>query len=52
MRIFVTGGSGFLGSRMIRTLVAQEHQVFALARSTSSDRAGSHTRGDTGYGRS
>ena len=36
MRIFVTGGSGFLGSRMIRTLVAQEHQVFALARSTSS----------------
>lgn len=36
MRIFVTGGSGFLGSRMIRTLVAKEHQVFALARSTSS----------------
>ena len=36
MRIFVTGGSGFLGSRMIRTLVTQEHQVFALARSTSS----------------
>ncbi len=36
MRIFVTGGSGFLGSRMIRTLVNQGHEVFALARSTSS----------------
>ena len=36
MRIFVTGGSGFLGSRMIRSLVDREHQVFALARSTSS----------------
>ena len=31
MRIFVTGGSGFLGSRLIRTLVTQEHEVFALA---------------------
>ena len=36
MRIFVTGGSGFLGSRMIRTIVNQGHEVFALARSTSS----------------
>ena len=36
MRIFVTGGSGFLGSRMIRTLVNADHEVFALARSTSS----------------
>lgn len=36
MRIFVTGGSGFLGSRMIRTLVNQGHEVIALARSTSS----------------
>jgi nucleoside-diphosphate-sugar epimerase len=36
MRIFVTGGSGFLGSRMIRTLVNSDHEVFALARSTSS----------------
>ena len=36
MRIFVTGGSGFLGSRMIRTLVNQGHEVLALARSTSS----------------
>ena len=36
MRIFVTGGSGFLGSRMIRTLVNLDHEVFALARSPSS----------------
>jgi Male sterility protein len=36
MRIFVTGGPGFLGSRMIRTLVSQRHEVFALARSTPS----------------
>jgi AcrR family transcriptional regulator len=36
MRLIVTGGSGFLGSRMIRTLVNQDHEVFALARSTSS----------------
>jgi nucleoside-diphosphate-sugar epimerase len=35
MRIFVTGGSGFVGSRMIGTLVNQGHEVFALARSTS-----------------
>jgi nucleoside-diphosphate-sugar epimerase len=36
MRILVTGGSGFLGSRMIQTLVDLDHEVFALARSTSS----------------
>jgi nucleoside-diphosphate-sugar epimerase len=36
MRILVTGGSGFLGARMIPTLVADGHEVLALARSTSS----------------
>jgi nucleoside-diphosphate-sugar epimerase len=37
MRIFVTGGSGFLGARMIPSLVSDGHEVFALARSASSD---------------
>jgi nucleoside-diphosphate-sugar epimerase len=32
---FVTGGSGFVGGRLIRTLVAQGWQVRALARSQS-----------------
>ncbi|MBV0920373.1 MULTISPECIES: NAD-dependent epimerase/dehydratase family protein [Mycobacteroides] len=36
MKIFVTGGSGFLGARLIPTLVGDGHEVFALARSASS----------------
>jgi nucleoside-diphosphate-sugar epimerase len=37
VRILATGGSGFLGSRMIPRLVDDGHAVFALARSASSD---------------
>ena len=37
MKILVTGGSGFIGSRLIPKFVSDGHEVFALARSTSSD---------------
>jgi nucleoside-diphosphate-sugar epimerase len=36
MKIFVTGGSGFVGKRLIRRLAREQHEVSALARSDSS----------------
>ncbi|ONN64982.1 NAD(P)-dependent oxidoreductase [Herbaspirillum sp. VT-16-41] len=36
MKILITGGTGLLGSRLLPTLVAAGHQVFALVRSASS----------------
>ncbi len=37
MRIFITGGSGFLGQRLIRRLCAEGHDVSALSRSAEAD---------------
>jgi nucleoside-diphosphate-sugar epimerase len=35
MRVFVTGGSGFVGKRLLRDLVARRDEVIALARSAT-----------------
>src|SRR5690554_3962292 len=36
MKIFLTGGSGFVGDALLRRLVADGHEVTALARSETS----------------
>ena len=38
MRIFLTGGTGYIGSELCRRLVEQGHEVRALVRSTSDTR--------------
>lgn len=35
MKIFITGGTGFVGNEVVRQLVAQRHEVVALVRSGS-----------------
>lgn len=39
MKVHVTGGSGFLGGRVVPLLVAAGHEVFALARSAAAAEA-------------
>jgi dihydroflavonol-4-reductase len=42
MLIFVTGGNGFVGSRVVHELIEQGHQVRALLRPTSSTKRIAH----------
>ncbi|GMF05409.1 unnamed protein product [[Candida] boidinii] len=38
MKVFITGGSGHIGSRVVNILVERKHHVIALARSDASEK--------------
>jgi GDP-4-dehydro-6-deoxy-D-mannose reductase len=39
MRIFITGATGFAGSHLVESLLAQEHEIFALTHPATSHQA-------------
>ncbi|VVB97659.1 GDP-L-fucose synthase [uncultured archaeon] len=41
MKILVTGGNGFIGSHLCRSLLEEEHEVFALSRNPENERIAS-----------
>jgi UDP-glucose 4-epimerase len=41
MRILVTGGNGFIGSHLCKSLLREEHEVFALSRNPEKERIAS-----------
>ena len=50
MRVFVTGGTGFIGSVVVKKLIAAGHQVVALSRSDTSGQALEATGAEPLYG--
>ena len=44
MQVFVTGGTGYIGSRLIPALIGRGHRVAALARRESAQRLASGCR--------
>jgi NADH dehydrogenase len=50
MRVFVTGGTGFIGSYIIDELIAKGYEIFALVRRESKDKIISHKNISCIYG--